>query len=98
MLADWSLAVKKRDGWCCVKCGSPHMLNSHHIFKRAYLNTRYDVDNGITLCQNCHTESVGFSAHKTIIKFREWLIARNGQSWYDELKRKADTISYGQSI
>lgn len=26
----------------------------HHVFKRRYLNTRWDIENGRALCRSCH--------------------------------------------
>lgn len=56
---EWSLNVKKKDNFICQKCGdsSGHNLVSHHILAYwKYPNSRYDIDNGITLCSNCHKE------------------------------------------
>ena len=51
----WRYKVYKRDSFKCVKCGSKEKLNAHHIFSwRFYPDKRYDVDNGITLCEDCH--------------------------------------------
>lgn len=48
--------VKKRDNYtcaCCKKRGG--VLVSHHINSYNYYEEgRYDIDNGITLCQECH--------------------------------------------
>jgi transposase len=51
----WSLKVKERDCWKCVKCGSKDDLHAHHIIPWAKSKAlRYDVSNGITLCIPCH--------------------------------------------
>ena len=51
----WRLAVYKRDNYCCVKCGSKEKLNAHHLKSwKNYPLLRYDVANGITLCERCH--------------------------------------------
>jgi 5-methylcytosine-specific restriction endonuclease McrA len=52
----WSFAVRERDGKC-KDCGSTENLHAHHI-ERFLINKekQYDLDNGITLCSNCHYE------------------------------------------
>ena len=53
---EWRLAVFKRDNYkccCCNKTGKK--LNAHHIKRWSeYPSLRYDIDNGITLCESCH--------------------------------------------
>lgn len=59
-LGKWSNEVKEKDGYVCQKCGYvgekyDGILQSHHIFNfRDNKNERLNVDNGITLCQECH--------------------------------------------
>jgi hypothetical protein len=62
----WAKAVKDRDGWKCVDCGSADSLHAHHIKPwRYYPALRYEVDNGKTLCHPCHE-----AAHGRGFKFR----------------------------
>lgn len=85
----WSEKVKKRDNYTCQKCGSTQkQLNSHHIFSRSHKSTRWDIDNGITLCVSCHKFNNG-SAHKDPEQFRTWIISIIGQNEYDKLQYKA---------
>ena len=50
----WSNAVKRRDGWC-IFCHSTKSLEAHHIYSFAsFPDLRFDLTNGITLCQKCH--------------------------------------------
>lgn len=53
---NWRIRVFKRDDFtcqCCKKVGG--YLEAHHIKKWSdYLELRYETDNGITLCRNCH--------------------------------------------
>lgn len=56
--AEWRTAVFERDGYRCAICGKVGgRLNAHHIkpFAR-YPDLRLDIDNGITLCEECHKE------------------------------------------
>lgn len=53
----WRKDVLKRDGRTCQMpdCGAKKRLQVHHIHKWASSPVlRYTIDNGITLCYNCH--------------------------------------------
>jgi len=51
----WREAVIKRDGKCVI-CGETKHLNAHHIDHATYFpEKRFDIDNGVTLCHNCHS-------------------------------------------
>ena len=50
----WSAMVKERDKKC-TECGSVYDLHAHHIKQyKSHPELRHDVNNGITLCGNCH--------------------------------------------
>lgn len=51
----WRRLVIERDGHKCKKCGARKNLRAHHIENFAENEQlRLDVDNGITLCAECH--------------------------------------------
>jgi len=53
----WKMDVFFRDKFTCQKCGDNRggNLNAHHIKPFAeYIDLRMDLDNGITLCIDCH--------------------------------------------
>ena len=58
----WRNSVFSRDKYRCRKCGSKNgetghsvELNAHHIMNwKDVPSLRYDVENGITLCDSCH--------------------------------------------
>jgi len=56
-LLAWSKTVRKRDKVCQV-CGSSKELHAHHIIHRSKQpELSFNINNGITLCKNCHYES-----------------------------------------
>ena len=53
----WSLTIKKRDNHKCTWCNSTENLVAHHIWHKIFCpESALDVDNGITLCHDCHME------------------------------------------
>lgn len=56
-LRKWKLEVFKRDSYICVECGSKNKLHAHHILNWAeYPQYRVKIDNGVTLCNECHAD------------------------------------------
>ena len=60
----WRKQVLERDNYQCVVCGEKytkeHKLIVHHILPwRNHIEIRYDINNGITLCQSCHPRKRG---------------------------------------
>lgn len=60
---EWRRSVFRRDGYTCQCCGTiskagiekPVYINAHHIKNwKDNPEDRFDVDNGITLCMECH--------------------------------------------
>lgn len=57
--ASWRTAVFKRDNYTCRSCGDDTggNLEAHHIEPWATTPAlRFDVSNGLTLCEPCHVE------------------------------------------
>ena len=54
----WRMSVFVRDNYTCQICGKVGgNLNAHHIKHFATnIDLRFDVNNGITLCYECHKE------------------------------------------
>lgn len=75
---EWRLSVFKRDDFTCVICniknkkgmGKTIELHADHIKSFAHhKDLRFEIDNGRTLCANCHrkTDNYGFKANKKVI-------------------------------
>lgn len=61
----WRDEVYEKDDYTCQCCGKRGgRLNAHHIFSFAnYEELRFCVDNGITLCEDCHDSTKDGSFH-----------------------------------
>jgi 5-methylcytosine-specific restriction endonuclease McrA len=81
-----SLIVRGRG--ICQRCGKRENLQTAHIFGRTYLNTRWDLDNLLCLCPDCH---INF-AHKCPILFTEFVRKIRGEEKYELLKEKHNLI------
>lgn len=67
---EWTKSVFKRDNYTCQCCGNrsskgnPVYLNAHH--KENFADNhdlRFNLDNGITLCKECHDPRIEGSFH-----------------------------------
>jgi hypothetical protein len=62
---DWRVSVFVRDDYtcqCCFKVGGT--LNAHHIESFSdHLELRTEINNGITLCEECHAVQISGSFH-----------------------------------
>lgn len=56
---EWRMSVFLRDGFKCQCCEVVGVyLTAHHIKSFAhYPELRFEVDNGITLCEECHSKT-----------------------------------------
>lgn len=72
---EWHRKVLERDWFTCQQCGyKGKKLNVHHI--ELFISTpdkRFDVDNGLTLCVDCHRHH-----HKTTDHYGRWPQANKG--------------------
>jgi ssDNA-binding Zn-finger/Zn-ribbon topoisomerase 1 len=73
-LRKWSIAIRARDGFKCYICGKRPKLRSeadaHHIYTKSnYPNRAYDLDNGITVCEDHHQPLVHISENS----YKRWI-------------------------
>ena len=60
----WRSKVLERDNYTCQCCGSRENLAAHHILNYSqYKDLQLDIDNGITLCERCHSPIIAGSFH-----------------------------------
>lgn len=53
----WRKAVLERDHYYCRLCHSRCKLEAHHIKRfSTHPEMRWDIDNGVTLCHDCHVK------------------------------------------
>lgn len=73
----WAKEVKQRDKFICRVCDAKNVyLNSHHINSYdKYIEQRFDVANGITLCSTCHDRfhKIFGQGNNNYIQFKEFL-------------------------
>jgi len=74
----WRNKVYERDNYTCQICHEQGgKLNAHHLYSwDKYEDKRFDIENGITLCEQCHRgfhSSYGYGRN-TIIQFEEYLL------------------------
>ena len=88
---EWRIAVYERDDYTCQCCGQKGgKLNAHHINPFSeYPDLRYNVDNGITLCTNCHDSTVEGSFHNangthntTAEQLRNYILNKSNKDIY----------------
>lgn len=67
---EWRNKVKHRDGNTCRRCEFKSNLHVHHIKPRAkYPEFDFVLDNGLTLCGNCHSLLKGREESTNLIEF-----------------------------
>lgn len=78
---EWRKSVYKRDGYTCQSCGirGGGNLVAHHLDAYSWCEEkRTDINNGITLCELCHTAFHNTYGYKNNTKeqYQEWIKTR----------------------
>lgn len=95
----WSRKIRTRDKWICQRCGKGGKISKGihgaHIFSRNNYSTRWDLDNGITLCMPCHYFWFHRSPMEATIWIQEiWAEEKLGIRKFNQLKKKARGLSH----
>lgn len=84
--------IKQRDGHACQWPGCDRYdldLQCHHLITRTYRKTRFEPDNGITLCRAHHM----FVTHRPLENL-DFAFSIIGEERYWELKHQAQSVVY----
>lgn len=92
----WSKAIKIRDKFSCQYCFRTNeevRVESAHIFGRINRSTRWDLENGVCLCHDCHRNyDEHLRLHDEIVEH-----AIGKESW-NNLKNKKAVIAKNQDF
>ena len=88
----WAIIIKQKAGYVCEypDCNKITYLNSHHIFGKMNMATRWDLENGVCLCCGHHTLNT-FSAHQSPA-FEDWIKKHIGIERYRRIEARSYTI------
>ena len=90
----WKLDVRKRDGDACRVCGVHLNLHIHHIKPlEKYPDFATEIDNGMTLCGNCHALLRGKEESTNLQTIIEAATKKPDMRTADQLKRLNGKLS-----
>ena len=72
----------------CVRCKNTETLQTAHIYSRSNRAVRWDLNNVVCFCYNCHMNF----AHKNPIAFTEWVKSWLGEFKFTELQQRANSL------
>lgn len=66
----WRTAVFERDNYTCKDCGKDKVfITAHHIKSFAHFpELRFDLNNGLTLCEPCHSKTDNYKGRNKVKK------------------------------
>lgn len=99
---EWRRQVLERDSNRCTKCGADENVHAHHVKPwRDYPELRFDVGNGLALCNCCHGKEEGFQKGHKVVLSAESLAkiraANRGRKFSEETKAKMRAAKVGKS-
>ena len=72
----WRTSVFERDNYTCQECGKRHGLNAHHILPyRDWKEHALLLNNGITLCEDCHRETI-YNEYEYFSKYADLVLSK----------------------
>ncbi len=88
----WRRIILVRAGCRCEICGAPRpagrnkivWVQAAHIISRRFWSTRWDLRNGVAVCQDCHE-------HKTIMN---WLLRTDRKRYNWIIRQKQKQVSH----
>lgn len=93
----WRANIYQRDKWECKICGRKERIEAHHIHPlRSHYEKRFDHDNGITLCFNCHR--LIFGKELMISAWLIGLINKNGVNSVELRKDNTEPTQEGNFL
>ncbi len=81
----WKELVFKKYGAYCLQCGGQAITVHHFIPQKSCEALRYEISNGIPVCQGCH-----FQHHTGQPKLHALAIEKRGKVWYKKLQKIKD--------
>lgn len=88
----WSKKVKQNVSYMCEICLNL-ATEAHHIQPKKLYNTRWDTENGVALCSECHKE-----AHKNPLWFYNWIISKRGYNWMERLIKNSKEMNWRERL
>lgn len=65
----WKKEIIKRDSRKCFICDNTKKLEFHHKLSwKDYPDKRYDADNGMILCHDCHVKTESYGRRKIVVE------------------------------
>jgi hypothetical protein len=94
----FSIAVRMRDKVCQI-CGGTFELCAHHILRKgSYAAHKFDVDNGILLCRDCHGgKNNGPHGFKGDVPFMCWLAMERSSLHEAAIANARESREFGDS-
>lgn len=86
----WKKAVFKKWGDKCLICGRPAQVAHHFKPKGSYKMLRFNLDNGIPLCNGCH-----FRLHKVDPSLSNLIAEKRGKKWFNKIQKLANKTQSG---